>query len=329
MTLFSWQQLRQFVYKTLHDDDYQTRFSRCVNYFLIILIVANASAVILESIDSIFYPHQRLFEIFENVSIAIFSIEYLLRVWSIAEKDPETSAWKQRFAWMKSGGAIIDLLAILPAYLNFFVNFDLRVLRILRLLRLLKLTRYFVSLQILLRVIQREKGSFQAVIFILVIMIVMTASAMYVVENKVQPEAFSSIPQSMWWAVVTLTTVGYGDVTPVTNMGRVLGALITILGVGIAALPAGILASGLANELNQRNQRLEQEFREALQIRGLDLLHDQREIEKIRIGVGLPKEQTHEIIMQLVKEKLLEEQEQANQQKQKTYCPHCGEKLSE
>ena len=228
---------------------------------------------------------------------------------------------------MKSGGAIIDLMAILPAYLNFFVHLDLRFLRVLRLFRLLKLTRYFVSLQILLRVIQREKGSFQAVIFILVIMIVMTASAIYVVENKAQPEAFSSIPKAMWWAVVTLTTVGYGDVTPVTNLGRILGAFITILGVGIAALPAGILASGLANELNQRNQRLEQEFREALQAKGLDLLHDQVEIERIRKKVGLPKEQTREIIIQLVREKLLEDQQQ--EKKKYHYCPHCGEKLSE
>lgn len=322
-------QLRRFVYCTLHDDDYQTTFSRGVNYFLIFLIVANAMAVMLESIDSIFYPNQMLFETFENISIVIFSVEYLLRVWSIAEKDPQSPAWQQRFAWMKSGGAIIDLLAILPAYLNFFVNIDLRVLRILRLLLLLKLTRYFVSLQILLRVIHREKGSFQAVIFILIIMIVMTASGIYVVENQAQPEEFSSIPKAMWWAVVTLTTVGYGDVTPVTNMGKFLGAMITILGVGIAALPAGILASGLANELNLRNQKLEQEFREALQARGIDLLHDQREIENIRLKVGLPKEQTHEIIMQLVKEKILEDQEQATQHKAKSFCPHCGEKLSE
>ena len=161
----------------------------------------------------------------------------------------------------------------------------------------------------------------------MVIMIVMTASAIYVVENKAQPEAFSSIPKAMWWAVVTLTTVGYGDVTPVTNLGRILGAFITILGVGIAALPAGILASGLANELNQRNQRLEQEFREALQAKGLDLLHDQVEIERIRKKVGLPKEQTREIIIQLVREKLLEDQQQ--EKKKYHYCPHCGEKLSE
>ncbi len=160
-------------------------------------------------------------------------------------------------------------------------------------------------------------------------MIVKTASGIYVVENQAQPEEFSSIPKAMWWAVVTLTTVGYGDVTPVTNMGKFLGAMITILGVGIAALPAGILASGLANELNLRNQKLEQEFREALQARGVDLLHDQREIENIRLKVGLLKEQTHEIIMQLVKEKILEDQEQATQHKPKSFCPHCGEKLSE
>ncbi|KAA5634708.1 ion transporter, partial [Pseudomonas aeruginosa] len=103
------------------------------------------------------------FDYFENVSIAIFSVEYLLRLWSIVERDSTQAAWKQRFAWMKSGEALIDLMAILPAYLNFFVRIDLRMLRILRLLRLLKLTRYFISLQILLCVIKREKGSFQAV----------------------------------------------------------------------------------------------------------------------------------------------------------------------
>ncbi|MCH7340503.1 MULTISPECIES: ion transporter [Acinetobacter] len=327
MTQFSWQQLRRFVYDNLHNDDYKSTVSTCVNYLLIALIIGNVAAVLLESVNEFYQLYKPYFDIFENLSIMIFSGEYLLRLWSIVEEEPQEPAWKQRVRWMKSGGAIIDLLAILPAYLNFIVPIDLRFLRVLRLVRLLKLTRYFVSLQILLRVIQREKGSFQAVIFILVIMIVMTASAIYVVENKAQPEAFSSIPQSMWWAVVTLTTVGYGDVTPVTNLGRILGAFITILGVGIAALPAGILASGLANELNMRNQRLEQEFREVLQAKGLDLLHDQVEIERIRKKVGLPKEQTHEIIMQLVREKLLEDQEQ--EKKLCRYCPHCGEKLPE
>jgi voltage-gated potassium channel len=239
----------------------------------------------------------------------------------VAEQDQSRSPWAMRWQWMKSGGAIIDLLAILPAFLNFFVHIDLRVLRILRLLRLLKLTRYFVSLQILLRVIQRERGSFQAVIFILVIMIVMTASGIYIVENKAQPEAFSSIPKSMWWAVVTLTTVGYGDVTPVTTVGKFLGALITILGVGIAALPAGILASGLANELNQRNQRLELEFRQLLHQQGLNILTDQDELEKLRQRVGLPQEQMNDVIIQLIREREALHDTHS-------VCPHCGKGIS-
>ncbi|NUF12610.1 ion transporter [Acinetobacter oleivorans] len=319
--------LRKFFYDNLHNHDYETTLSRCINYFLVVLIIGNVAAVLLETVNDLYTSYRVWFDYFEVISIAIFSIEYLLRLWSIADRDTTQSAWKTRLNWMKSGEAIIDLMAILPAYLNFFVRIDLRMLRILRLLRLLKLTRYFISLQILLCVIKREKGSFQAVIFILIIMIIMTASGIYVVENKAQPEAFSSIPKSMWWAVVTLTTVGYGDVTPVTSLGKLLGALITILGVGIAALPAGILASGLANELNQRNQRLEQEFRELLQAQGIDILHDEIEIERVRQKVGLPKEQAHNLIIQIMREKVLEEEESAREKK--CYCPHCGGKLTD
>ena len=226
---------------------------------------------------------------------------------------------------MRSGGAIIDLLSILPAYINFFVHIDLRFLRILRLFRLLKLTRYFVSLQILLRVIEREKGSFQAVIFILIIMIIMAAAGVYVVENKAQPEVFSSIPASMWWAAVTLTTVGYGDVTPITPLGRFLGAMITILGVGLAALPAGILATGLANELELRKQKLELKFREMLQSAEIDLIADEEKIEDLRKEIGLTAEQTHDIVLQLLREQKEEELEQ--EKSNYCFCPHCGNKL--
>ena len=313
--------LRRWVFLNLHDDNYRSVISTCINYFLILLIVANVGAVILELVQPLYKTYQFWFNHFETISIVVFTIEYLLRIWSVAEQDQSRSPWAMRWQWLKSGGAIIDLLAILPAFLNFFVHIDLRVLRILRLLRLLKLTRYFVSLQILLRVIQRERGSFQAVIFILVIMIVMTASGIYIVENKAQPEAFSSIPKSMWWAVVTLTTVGYGDVTPVTTVGKFLGALITILGVGIAALPAGILASGLANELNQRNQRLELEFRQLLHQQGLNILTDQDELEKLRQRVGLPQEQMNDVIIQLIREREALHDTHS-------VCPHCGKGIS-
>ncbi|AOA58507.1 ion transporter [Acinetobacter larvae] len=322
MMLQAWFSLRKFVYNNLHNDEYETKFSRCINYSLIFLIVANVIAVLLESVNDIYKSYQLYFDIFENCSIIIFSAEYILRFWSVADQNPAQSAWRNRWQWVRSGGAIIDLLAILPAYINYFVHFDLRMLRILRLLRLLKLTRYFVALQILLRVIEREKSSFQAVIFILIIMIVMAAAGVYVVENKTQPEVFSSIPASMWWAVVTLTTVGYGDVTPITPVGRFLGAMITILGVGLAALPAGILATGLANELEGRKQRLEEQFEHLIHSRGIDLIHDHQTIEQIRHQVGLTEEQTEQIIINLIRE-----QKQKAERKSCCYCPHCGHQL--
>lgn len=316
---------RHFCYNLLHNPDYETPVSRYINYLLIALIISNVTAVLVESIEPVYQAHAFYFDRFEHISIAIFTVEYLLRLWSVVEQNSSVPAWQQRLHWIFSAAALVDFLAIFPAYLNFFVHLDLRFLRILRLLRLLKLTRYFVSLQILLNVIEREKGSFQAVIFILMIMIVMAAGGVYVVENKAQPEVFSSIPQAMWWAVVTLTTVGYGDVTPVTGAGKLLGAVIMVLGVGLAALPAGILATGLANELNLRKQRLEQEFRELLIAEDIDLVNDQTEIEKIGRTVGLHKEHIHEILVQLIREQVLEEKEQVLQRYK--YCPHCGEKL--
>lgn len=327
MRFKTWYTLRKFVYDNLHNEDYETRFSRTINFFLIFLIVGNVVAVLLESVNEIYRAYQFYFDVFENFSIVIFSAEYILRFWSIVEKEPFVSGWKQRWHYVTSGAAIIDLFAILPAYINFFVHIDLRFLRILRLLRLLKLTRYFVSLQILLRVIEREKGSFQAVIFILLIMIVMAAGGIYVVESRAQPEIFSSIPAAMWWAVVTLTTVGYGDVTPITPLGRFLGALITILGVGLAALPAGILANGLANELELRKQQLELKFRDLLKNCEIDIIEDEEKIESIRKEVGLSTEQTQDIILQLIRERREEELE--SEKNKYCFCPHCGHKLPE
>lgn len=325
-----YQQLRNRVYDIIENESYQTRFSKMFDKFLIILILLNVSAVIAESVDAWYFPNQQLFNAFEYFSIVVFSIEYLLRVWVIVEKDkedhPEIPHWKRRLMWVKSPGAIIDLISIAPAFLNYFVTVDLRFLRVLRLFRLLKLTRYFAAMRILLVVLSKEKESFKAVVFILIIMIVTASSGIYVVENQAQPEVFESIPKSMWWAVVTLTTVGYGDVIPVTNIGKFLGAVITILGVGLAALPAGILASGLASELEQRREILEQRFRELLlDDDDMNLIRDRYKIDKIRRELGLNKEQAEEVIVQLLREK--EYQQKLAEIDKKNYCPHCGEHL--
>ena len=330
MSVFEpYHQLRKAVYDILQNDEFESKLSRSVDTFLILLILANVAAVICESVDTWYYTYQQYFADFEDFSLVVFTIEYLLRIWCVVEENPKNmhwhERWRERWKWVKSPGALIDFIAIAPAFINFFVNIDLRFLRILRLFRLLKLTRYFVAMRILLVVISKEKGSFKAVLFILIIMIVTAASGIYLVENQAQPEEFESIPKSMWWAVVTLTTVGYGDVIPVTTMGKVLGAVITILGVGLAALPAGILASGLASELEQRREELEHKFKELLLSEHMDLTQNQLKIDKLRREVGLNKSEANEIVSQVLREQAYENK--VKELEKKSYCPHCGEKL--
>ncbi len=317
---------RHFVYNILQNDSYESGFSRFIDFFLIFLIVTNVIAVIAESVDTWYYPYQQYFHFFEDFSITVFTIEYFLRLWCVIDTQPDGNAIKQRWQWMKSPSALIDLVAILPAIIVLFGTVDLRILRILRLFRLLKLTRYFSSLKILLIVLKREQGSFQAVLFILTILLVTASTGIYFFENHAQPEVFESIPESMWWAVVTLTTVGYGDVTPVTTGGKIFGAIITILGVGFAALPAGILASGLASELNQRREELEQTFREMLLEEGVDFIHNQVRVDSLRKELGLPQDVAQNIELQVLREADLERREKDIEKK--NFCPHCGETLN-
>lgn len=318
------QSLRRFVYDVLHNEDYDTRLSRWVDWFLIGLILANVACVILGSVNSIYQDYQPIFDKFENFSIAIFTAEFLLRFWSAAEHDNQHTACKDRLLWLKHPHGMIDLVAIAPAYINFFVPIDLRYLIVLRLLRLFKLTRYFVALRLLLNVVAREKESFKAVLLILMILVVLAASGIHLVEHEAQPQKFDSIPKAMWWAVVTLTTVGYGDVTPITPLGKTLGAIITILGVGLAALPAGILASGLANELSQRRERLENELRERILEKELNIAEETDAIEDLRKELGLSKEQTQMVIDQIIKEQEIQKKHRAALH----YCPHCGHSLT-
>lgn len=310
------------TYNVLHNDNYRSTINSIINILLVLLIIGNVAAVVLESDNDVLEHHLFAFKWFELISIAIFSVEYILRFWSIAEQDESKSAFALRWQWVKSGGAIIDLLAILPAYLGSLVTVDLRILRVLRLFRLLKLTRYFASMQILMKVIRKERGSFQAVIFILVIMIVITSSGIYALESQVQPEEFGSIPKAMWWSVVTLTTVGYGDVTPITSVGKVLGALITILGVGIAALPAGILASGLASELTEKADQQEEEFLALLENNAEQIQNNKALFSKLRHQVGLNLEQAQKLYLQFEQQQALEAEHSKSIQ-----CPHCGGKV--
>lgn len=274
--------LRARVYWWLERPDRNADGPRLLEIALIVLITLNVGAVILETVGSIYARWQVAFDLFERVSVLMFTAEYLARLW-VAPENPEV---RSRRAWASSPLAIVDLLAILPAVLGMLFPLDLRILRTFRMLRLLKLTRYSPALGMLLAVLEEEAGAFFAGFFILVLMLIFASSGAWLAEHEVQPDEFGSIPAAMWWAVATLTTVGYGDVTPVTVAGKIFGAIITILGIGMAALPAGIIASGLNDQLHRRRASLESQFRLALED-GTICAKEQAAIEALRKELGL------------------------------------------
>ena len=186
--------------------------------------------------------------------------------------------------------AIIDLLAVLSGLLPMLFEVDLRLLRALRMIRLLKFSRYFKVMNLLLGVLKEEKQSFLAAMFLLVIALLVASTGIYIFEKEAQPDKFGSIPESMWWAIATLTTIGYGDVTPITAMGKLFGAIIAIIGIGTVALPSGILASGFSDQLKRRQSKYENELNKALQD-GVITNKERNKLTKIAEDMNLSEDQ--------------------------------------
>ncbi|HEV2704476.1 MAG TPA: ion transporter [Pyrinomonadaceae bacterium] len=233
--------------------------SRLFVIFIMTLIVFNVAAVMLETVEELGRPFARFFSLLEGFSVTVFTVEYLLRLWSCTSDPRYAGALRGRLRYALSPLALVDLMAVLPFYME-FLPVDLRFvrsLRLFRLLRIFKLARYSASLRTLDDVVRSKKEELLVTVFVVVIMLIFASSAMYYAENEAQPDKFSSIPASMWWGVATLTTVGYGDVFPVTPFGKLLGAVIAVLGVGLFALPTGILASGFTEEMRKQRVRRE------------------------------------------------------------------------
>jgi len=233
------------------------RTSRIFNLSLMLLIILNVTSVILATVRELHPHYDTFFSVFDTFSVAVFSIEYLLRIWSCtADERYAASSIRGRLRYMRTPMAIIDLVAILPFYLP-LVLVDLRftrAIRLFRLFRLFKMARYSESMRTLGRVLTLKKEELLVTLFTLLILLVFSSSMVYYVERDSQPEAFTSIPAAMWWGVVTLTTVGYGDVYPITPIGKFIGALVILVGIGMFALPAGILASGFVEEVHSRRE---------------------------------------------------------------------------
>ncbi|MBL7749240.1 MAG: ion transporter [Chitinophagaceae bacterium] len=234
-------------------------WDKVINIFIIVLIILNVIAVILETVEPIHKKYADFFHYFDWISVIIFTIEYILRVWSSNHEEKYKHSIWGRLKYMVSPGALIDLIAIIPSYLHAFIGLDLRVLRMMRLMRLFRLfrlTAYMKSAHMIMDVFRKRKNEL-GLSFVLAIFLIIIASCIIYFAEHLTPapgeeaSKFSSIPATIWWAVVTLTTTGYGDMYPITDIGKLMAGIIMLTGVAFFALPAGIITAGFLEEFRK------------------------------------------------------------------------------
>ena len=247
-----YQKTKHKVHILLHPELGESKADKIINIFIISLIALNVIAVMLETINSVHEEYKVYFDWFDRISVYIFTVEYLLRVWSCTHDPRYKGSVRGRLKYIFSPGALIDLIAFLPYYVHIIAGLDLRTLRVLRLLRffrLFRLTAYTQSAQMIYNVF-RSRFKDLLLSFVLAIFLIIIASCLlYFAEHNDQPKSFSSIPATIWWAVVTLTTTGYGDMAPITVTGKVLASAIMLIGVTFIALPPAIITAGFLDEL--------------------------------------------------------------------------------
>lgn len=277
--------------------------SQYVDTALFILILLNITAVCLESIKDIGNKYEKSFYYFEMFSVFIFGIEYLLRVWSAPAREDlgENSNFIKRLKYIFSFTGLVDFIAIIPSIITIFGGLDLRWLRVLRLLRLLKISNYSSAIEDFFSAIMADWRSFSAALYLVLVALFLSSALMYIAENESQPDKFSSIPETMWWSLITLTTVGYGDVSPITPFGKIIGAFTAIMGVCTVALLTGIVASAFANQRAQRTAILEAEINQALSD-GVISDIEAKKIEKLRKELNLSPEHSRSL-MKILSEK--------------------------
>ena len=245
--------LKQKVYNIIRSDDENDLISNVFDGFIIALIIINVILVIL---DTFKMPETviRVFYYIEFISVIIFTIEYLLRLWTSDFVFPNKKPIMARLKYIFSFMAIIDILAFLPFYIPFIIPFDLRILRMLRILRLLRMFkahRYTSALSTIGNVFKMKSSQLLSSFFVVSLLMIIASILMYNVENEAQPDVFVNAFSGLWWAVVTLTTVGYGDIYPITVAGKILSGIIALLGIGLVAVPTGIISAGFIEHIEQ------------------------------------------------------------------------------
>jgi voltage-gated potassium channel len=297
-------QIQRRVYEVL-DGAVMDSTSRIVEIFIAGLVVANVVAIILESVQSLHDQYEQYFHVFDTFSVIVFSIEYVLRVWSYGRKYLGTEpglAWQGRKEYLFSMFGMVDFFSTVPFYLQLIMpGADLRVLRMFRLLRIFKLSRYNSAMEDMFEAIKSERDSFSSALFLLLISCLLFSSLIYIIEGHDQPDVFPSIPAAMHWYILTIIS-GWGNVDPVTYFGVALVVVTQILAIALAAILTGVVATAYTAQVQRRESLYEMEVREVL-ADGVVTEEEKETLRALQAKFGMSNEQVEAIAKQVQAEK--------------------------
>lgn len=286
------------------DGSARNKISKFVEWLITIVVLTNCAAVVIDSIPEVHAEYKEFFHEFEFWSVMFFTAEYLLRAWSFGARYSKENggSWRGRKEYLFSFFGLVDFFATAPFYFHaLFPYLDLRVLRVLRLLRILKLSNYNTALQDLFHAIKSERKAFASALFLLVIATIVSASLMYFAEGHHQPEHFASIPAAIYWAIITITA-GYGNVEPTTSAGEIIALITGFMGVCMAAIMTGIVASAFSNQMSRKKAAYEAQLREAL-ADGIVTRAEQETLQRLQRDFRLSDEEVQNMMEQAKQEK--------------------------
>jgi voltage-gated potassium channel len=249
-----YKKIKKNVFQILEASASDSFLKKFFDYFIISLIFLNTFFYVVETVDFIAAKYNKFFLYFEYFSVLIFTAEYILRVWTCTYMEKYERPIIGRIRFIFSMSALIDLFAFLPFYLYSISKLNLiflRVIRLFRFVRLFKLGGYSEAMKVFGKVLKEKKEELILTLSVALLLIVLSSSFIYIVEHDAQPDKFKNIPECMYWSVITLTSVGYGDIYPITPLGKFLTSVIAFLGLGMVALPTGILASAFTKEIKK------------------------------------------------------------------------------
>jgi voltage-gated potassium channel len=302
------QRMRRRAYEIM-DGAVPDKYSHFVEVFVALLVVANVIGIILESVPDIHEAYEAYFHAFDLFSVAVFSVEFVVRVWSYGEKyfhDEDGSEWKGRKEYLFSFYGIIDFVSTVPFYLQLILpGADLRVLRMFRLLRIFKLSRYNSAFDDMVAAVKAERDSFSSAVFLLFISCLLFSSLIYIIEGHEQPEVFPSIPTAMHWFVITIVS-GWGNVDPITFVGTILVIFTQILSIALAAILTGVVSTAYTAQVERRQAMYEMEVRAVL-ADGVVTEEEQAKLKIMQAKLGMSDDQVQAIAEQIKEEKKLAE----------------------